>query len=293
MKKIFVLVSLILITIAGCINVTQPPPAPAVTPPAIVAFSASPAEMKAGDSATLLWNVTGATSVTIDQGVDKVAAAGTKTVSPAKTTIYTLTATNSAGTNTQTVTLTVGGLSIIPGLERRKFPPITLTETVFDFIDAAPNASWRSHLGAVTFLKSYPDNANIYYLYNQKLEDGNVYPKVLMTSYNYYHNPQSFIQGTYDEITIPTDARFVAKVGLTSGNAPACSVRFCVSFTETSTSNVTSFDCILATPDNKLDTFNIDLSNIVGKTGKFSLRTTPSTTVYPEYGVWVDTKMIH
>ncbi len=87
--------------------------APVVGPPVVVAFQANPGNVDAGDSATLLWNVTGADSVTIDHGIGDVAVAGTKIVSVDETTTYTLTATNSADSVTQSVTVNVG-LFFIP-----------------------------------------------------------------------------------------------------------------------------------------------------------------------------------
>jgi micrococcal nuclease len=77
------------------------------SPPVINDFSANPAQISAGESATLLWNVTKATSVNIDQGIGNVPASGTKEVSPTKTIAYTLTATNSAGPVTKAVVITV------------------------------------------------------------------------------------------------------------------------------------------------------------------------------------------
>jgi len=76
--------------------------------PTIVAFSATPTEMTEGESTTLMWNVTNATSIQIDQGVGSgLAAAGTTSVSPGSSTTYTLTASNSVGSSTQSVTVTV------------------------------------------------------------------------------------------------------------------------------------------------------------------------------------------
>lgn len=104
MKKIVILslaLLLLLILIPGCFTFQTSPssPAPAVgTPPVIVAFSNNPSTINAGGTSTLLWNVTGATSVSIDQGIGQVAVAGTRMVSPAKSTVYTISATNSAGT---------------------------------------------------------------------------------------------------------------------------------------------------------------------------------------------------
>jgi hypothetical protein len=103
MKNLFIPALLLLITVSGCIHVVRPPPV-------IVNFNVSHTEIKTGESATLSWEVEGVTSVTIDQGIGDVAASGNITVSPTSTTTYTLTATNLAGTETQSLTLTVGKL---------------------------------------------------------------------------------------------------------------------------------------------------------------------------------------
>lgn len=76
--------------------------------PTIVAFTASPTVITPGQTATLVWNVTNATSVQIDQSVGSgLAAAGTVTVVPSYTTTYILTAGNSSGSNSQSLTITV------------------------------------------------------------------------------------------------------------------------------------------------------------------------------------------
>ncbi len=76
-------------------------------PPVIVDFSATPTQITADESAALLWNVTEATTVSIDQGIGNVPVAGTQLVSPTTTTAYTLTATNNAGIVTKAVVITV------------------------------------------------------------------------------------------------------------------------------------------------------------------------------------------
>jgi hypothetical protein len=75
---------------------SAPPPAVGI-PPVIIIFSSNP---NSDDTSTLTWNVTGATSVSIDQGIGQVDVAGTQVVSPTASTIYTISATNSAGTIT-------------------------------------------------------------------------------------------------------------------------------------------------------------------------------------------------
>ncbi len=77
--------------------------------PSIGFFTATPAQITAGQSSTLSWSVTGATSVTVS-GVSGTLGTGTGSipVSPTTTTTYTLTATNSIGSSTANVTVVVG-----------------------------------------------------------------------------------------------------------------------------------------------------------------------------------------
>src|SRR6185369_16693763 len=61
-----------------------------------------------GGSSTLTWTSTNATSLTIDNNVGTVGTSGTKAVTPAATTTYTITATGPGGSATATATVTVG-----------------------------------------------------------------------------------------------------------------------------------------------------------------------------------------
>ena len=74
--------------------------------PIVNSFSASPTEIDPGGSSTLTWSVSDADTVTITL-IGTVALSGSTSVSPAVTTNYILTATNSAGSVTATVTVTV------------------------------------------------------------------------------------------------------------------------------------------------------------------------------------------
>ena len=75
--------------------------------PPTAKLTAAPTTITVGNSATLTWSTTNATSVSIDNGIGTVAASGSTTVSPTTTTTYTLTATGSSGTVTATATVTV------------------------------------------------------------------------------------------------------------------------------------------------------------------------------------------
>jgi hypothetical protein len=80
---------------------------PAVTPPVISSFEAAPPGITAGSSSTLSWNVSNATAVTIDNGVGSVGLTGTRVVTPAVDTTYTLTAANMAYFGQATTKVTV------------------------------------------------------------------------------------------------------------------------------------------------------------------------------------------
>ncbi|HJU83328.1 MAG TPA: glycoside hydrolase family 44 protein [Holophagaceae bacterium] len=88
----------------------------ALPKPLIASFTASPATIASGASATLAWSVSGATSLSLDQGVGDVTGKTSIAVSPAATTAYTLTATNAAGAVTASATVTVSSSGFItPG----------------------------------------------------------------------------------------------------------------------------------------------------------------------------------
>ena len=89
-----------------------------------VTLTATPAKVGPGQSTTLSWTSTNATSLSIDQGAPAInGAAGSVIVSPIATTTYTITATNGTAVATATatvtaplaVTLTANPVNIAPG----------------------------------------------------------------------------------------------------------------------------------------------------------------------------------
>ena len=76
-------------------------------PPTISKFTATPAAVLAGQASQLAWTNTGATMVTLDQGIGAVTGTG-YAVHPSVTTTYTLTAINVSGSLTAKVTVIVG-----------------------------------------------------------------------------------------------------------------------------------------------------------------------------------------
>jgi len=86
--------------------------------PAISNFTASPESILTNQSSTLSWSVTGATSLSIDQGIGSVLSRNSQQVTPTETTTYTLTLNDSVSASvTVTVlngTFTVTGKMVTP-----------------------------------------------------------------------------------------------------------------------------------------------------------------------------------
>ncbi|BCX47967.1 alpha-1,2-mannosidase [Haloferula helveola] len=89
-----------------------PLPQPSAIIPHIDLFTGDSPVLLDGESAVLTWNVLGATSVEIDQGIGTVGASGQLEVMPAVSTTYTLTATTAAGFVTMTFTIDPGTSTI-------------------------------------------------------------------------------------------------------------------------------------------------------------------------------------
>jgi peptidoglycan-associated lipoprotein len=100
---------------SGCkkkppVTPAPPPPAAPVTQAApnkpTAKLSVDPPSIERGQSATLQWSTTDATSVTID-GIGNVAVSGSQQVHPAQSTTYRLSATGPGGTESATARVTV------------------------------------------------------------------------------------------------------------------------------------------------------------------------------------------
>lgn len=76
--------------------------------PQVLFCTAQPLTVMPGQSTTLLWNTSGATTVTITPGVGNVPANGSISVTPTTNTTYVVTATNSAGSASCSIGVTVG-----------------------------------------------------------------------------------------------------------------------------------------------------------------------------------------
>jgi len=104
--------------------------------PSIVAFTVEPSTVERGQSATLKWSVTNATSVIIDHGIGSVDVSGQRTVVPADSTTYALTARNENGSTGATATVNVTVPVPIEKPDTRPGPKETITQQIEHLQDA-------------------------------------------------------------------------------------------------------------------------------------------------------------
>jgi peptidoglycan-associated lipoprotein len=149
-KSATILMSVLLVAFAaGCkkkvpiASAPPPPPAPPTTTapppeapkaPVVAQFTADPSSIERGQSSTLRWSVSDATSVTIEPGLGTVQSNGTRTVFPSNTTTYRLVASGPAGNAEATATVSV---SVPPGAPAAPPPAVTdLSTAIASVMDA-------------------------------------------------------------------------------------------------------------------------------------------------------------
>jgi peptidoglycan-associated lipoprotein len=139
-----------------------PPPAPAA-PPAkpTVNLQASPNTVQRGESVTLTWSSTNATSLNLSPGIGNVTAEGTQRVTPTDSVTYTLTATGPGGSADSSVHITVSAppppapAARQPSLEELFAKEVK--DAYFDYDKADIRTDARDALSQTAqFLRSYP-----------------------------------------------------------------------------------------------------------------------------------------
>ena len=156
--------------VAGCKHqaaAVQPPPAPpapAPAPPAAptVTLQAQPAVVQEGQSSTLTWSSTNATSLNVTPGVGNVAPQGTASVSPSGSQTYTITATGPGGSANANARITVNPAPAAPPAAAHQPTAEELftrevQDAYFDLDKADIRADARDALTRTAqFLRSYP-----------------------------------------------------------------------------------------------------------------------------------------
>jgi len=128
--------------------------------PIITNFSAGPAAINSGEVSTLTWDVIGAKSINISQGIGGVASKGSVQVTPAATIVYTIMAANDYGSETKPVTVTVDTTNATsrPGAAITKTPPaITIFSASQDSITLGDNITLTWAVSGARTISINPD----------------------------------------------------------------------------------------------------------------------------------------
>ncbi|HKR83002.1 MAG TPA: peptidoglycan-associated lipoprotein Pal [Terriglobales bacterium] len=137
-----------------------PPPPPAPTPSATL--TASPEAIDKGQSATLTWQTTNATDVSIE-GLGALQPNGSQQVTPTESTTYTLTAKGAGGTQTATARVTVNAPPPpppppAPSLTDEQLFAQNVKDIYFDYDKADVRADQQSLVQAnAAFLQQHPN----------------------------------------------------------------------------------------------------------------------------------------
>lgn len=155
---------LTIVTFAGChkktARVTQPPPAPAPAPPMPTAeLHANPVTIQQGQSTTLTWQTQNATTITL-RGIGTVSASGSRTMTPASSTDYTLVAQGAGGTKEASTRVTVNPVvaKAPPPIDLNALFAQNIHDVLFDFdkYNVRPDQTSATQADA-RFLREHPD----------------------------------------------------------------------------------------------------------------------------------------
>ena len=99
---------LLVVGLSGCGEETNKTANPII----INNFGVSPTYIELGETANLTWDITGATTVSIDNDIGTVGLTGTRIIQPTQNTTYTLTASNSTASITATTKIIVNEATV-------------------------------------------------------------------------------------------------------------------------------------------------------------------------------------
>jgi peptidoglycan-associated lipoprotein len=144
--------------------ISAPPPTTARTeapaPRPTVTFQADPTSVNKGESSTLSWSTTNATSVAIAPEVGPVAAEGSTKVAPADSATYTLTATGPGGSADASVRITIATPTVEPTDTDRNMDKLfgtNVQDAYFDLDKAEIRPDARAALAKTAeFFRNYP-----------------------------------------------------------------------------------------------------------------------------------------
>jgi peptidoglycan-associated lipoprotein len=138
-----------------------PPPPPPAAPAPTASIAVTPNSIQAGQSASLTWQTTNATDVSID-GIGAVQANGSQSVSPSDSTTYHLTAKGAGGTQDATARITVTAAPAPPpaaaSVTDEELFNQSVKDVYFDYDKADLRGDQQASIQAdVQFLNAHPN----------------------------------------------------------------------------------------------------------------------------------------
>jgi peptidoglycan-associated lipoprotein len=159
---VFILSAILLVS-ACKKKVAPPPPPPPPAPSAPTAsLSANPNTIEKGQATTLTWQTTNATDVSID-GIGPVETSGSRSVTPADSTTYRLTAKGTGGTQDATARVTVNAApppppAPAPSLSDQQLFAQNVKDIYFDYDKGDIRPDQQASLqGDAQFLQQHPN----------------------------------------------------------------------------------------------------------------------------------------
>ena len=156
-----------LLMLGACKKKAAPPPPPPPPPPAAptASISVSPSTIQGGQSASLTWQTSNATDVSID-GIGAVQPNGSQSVSPNESTTYHLTAKGAGGTQEATARLTVSAPPPpppppTPSVSDEDLFSQNIKDVYFDYDKSDLRSDQQSSVGADLQFLSQHSNINI------------------------------------------------------------------------------------------------------------------------------------
>jgi len=156
-----------LLMLGACKKKAAPPPPPPPPPPPAptASISVSPSTIQGGQSASLTWQTSNATDVSID-GIGAVQPNGSQSVSPTESTTYHLTAKGAGGTQEATARLTVSAPPPpppppTPSVSDEDLFSQNIKDVYFDYDKSDLRSDQQSSVGADLQFLSQHSNINI------------------------------------------------------------------------------------------------------------------------------------
>lgn len=127
--------------------------------PTITSFTASPSSIQSGQSATLSWSVSNASTLSI-AGIGTVTGTS-RSVSPTTTTTYTLTATNTTGSTTATATVTVSATAATWHYGSMATADLGIGANLNGSVPFPASNAWNTDISNTTTYPVDPNSANL------------------------------------------------------------------------------------------------------------------------------------